>query len=266
VTTFTSSIQLRKYSRSNPNRVCIHVTKHCNLQCSYCLSSSSPDERRSPADVAKIISTIRWIGVHFATISGGEPFLLPNIAALVSGLQGVTRGIKLTTNGTVSLVPAVLDLLRPTDELNISIDEPPSAWYRSYRTYTQSQHLRIFRALSSLRGSRVPVSVNVVLSRQNCTHLIELMQHLLAANAEIAYVALLPMATLGRAGQFPGGAFLGEREIEESGERLKGNFPSVDIRTLSFYKAENDYVVVDSEGNMTLPGRRDSEAIRLSRP
>jgi MoaA/NifB/PqqE/SkfB family radical SAM enzyme len=70
-----------------PQRLWLYTNYDCNLQCSYCLVSSNPwAERRGiglgPA--RQLLNEARELGVREVFMTGGEPFLRPDIYDLIA--------------------------------------------------------------------------------------------------------------------------------------------------------------------------------------
>lgn len=119
-------------------RVWMYTNFDCNLACDYCCVRSSPraDRRALGADrVAQIAEEAAAAGVSELILTGGEPFLLPDIDLLV---DSCTRRLPTTllTNGML-LVGSKLDRLRRMDRdrltLQISLDSPTPDVHDSHR-------------------------------------------------------------------------------------------------------------------------------------
>jgi uncharacterized Fe-S cluster-containing radical SAM superfamily protein len=67
-------------------RLWLYTNFHCNLACDYCCVASSPQTPRRELGADRIARLAReaadW-GVHEIFLTGGEPFLLPDIATIV---------------------------------------------------------------------------------------------------------------------------------------------------------------------------------------
>ncbi|MBK7127374.1 MAG: radical SAM protein [Dehalococcoidia bacterium] len=63
-------------------RLWLYTNFDCNLACTYCLSSSSPRAARRAIpleDFRRLIDEARGAGIEECFLTGGEPFLLPDI-------------------------------------------------------------------------------------------------------------------------------------------------------------------------------------------
>lgn len=84
-----------------------HITNRCNLTCSHCLFSSSPSD--SPElSKDRIMNAAReayGAGCRLFALTGGEPFVHPDIASIISSLLELPEShVVILTNG-MTLVP-----------------------------------------------------------------------------------------------------------------------------------------------------------------
>ncbi|MBX9717457.1 MAG: radical SAM protein [Microbacteriaceae bacterium] len=119
-------------------RVWVYTNFDCNLACDYCCVRSSPraERRAIGADrLEQIADEAVDAGVAELILTGGEPFLLPDIDALVSLC---TRNLPTTllTNGML-LTGTKVERLRRMDRdrltLQISLDSPTPEVHDSHR-------------------------------------------------------------------------------------------------------------------------------------
>ncbi|MFN0026807.1 MAG: radical SAM protein [Acidimicrobiales bacterium] len=115
-----------------PGRVWFYSNYHCNLACRYCLTESAPDAARRELDPALLLSLARQaatLGFTDFGVTGGEPFLLPEMPALLAELAALRPTVVLS-NGTV-FGPARLERLRALAGLpltvQISLDAPTAS-------------------------------------------------------------------------------------------------------------------------------------------
>jgi len=80
----------------------------CNLACSYC-DTAWVNEAGAPVENLEVDELLREVensGVRHLTVTGGEPLLQPNIAALLSALSDLPSiQVEVETNGSVDLEP-----------------------------------------------------------------------------------------------------------------------------------------------------------------
>lgn len=84
-------------------RLWFYSNYHCNLACTYCLTESSPSvpKRVFQADeMISIATEAAELGFESIGITGGEPFLLPNLVDTLHALLDILP-VTLLTNGTL---------------------------------------------------------------------------------------------------------------------------------------------------------------------
>ena len=82
-------------------RLWLYVNFHCNLHCDYCCVRSSPTARRRELGLERVRRIAREappLGVRALFVTGGEPFLLEDIDAIVIALAEAPP-VTLLTNG-----------------------------------------------------------------------------------------------------------------------------------------------------------------------
>lgn len=119
-------------------RLWMYTNFDCNLACDYCCVRSSPRAERRALGLDRIrqlADEAVGAGVRELVLTGGEPFLLPDIDELVKACTSVLP-TTLLTNGML-LHGRRLDRLRRMDReqlaLQISIDSPTPALHDSHR-------------------------------------------------------------------------------------------------------------------------------------
>ena len=86
-----------------PGRVWLYSNYHCNLACSYCLTESAPDvaKRRLGGDrMVDLAHEASGLGFTEVGVTGGEPFLEPDMPETVARLAEIVPVVVLT-NGTL---------------------------------------------------------------------------------------------------------------------------------------------------------------------
>lgn len=111
----------------------LHTNNSCNLACAHCLVSSSPkgDPGLPTSTWRRLIEEVAALGVDRCYITGGEPFVRPDLPELIRLITD-TRGIELIllTNATLFAGPrkALLDGLdRAKVKFQVSLDGSTAA-------------------------------------------------------------------------------------------------------------------------------------------
>ncbi|MGI8496483.1 MAG: Rv1681 family radical SAM protein [Gemmatimonadaceae bacterium] len=126
------------HARPLGERLWLYLNFHCNLQCDYCCVRSSPTARRRELGldrVRRIAREVPPLGVRELFVTGGEPFLLDDIADIVIALAGAAP-VTLLTNGMLFRGPRLASLKRLPRAgvtLQISLDSPDPAVHDAHR-------------------------------------------------------------------------------------------------------------------------------------
>ncbi|MBA3743839.1 radical SAM protein [Sporichthya sp.] len=107
------------------HRLWLYSNFHCNLACSYCCAKSSPQaspRQLSAADALEAATQFAALGGRELIVTGGEPFLHPQIGAMVTGLAALLP-VTVLTNAMVFERGARRDALEsmPRDRVNLQI-------------------------------------------------------------------------------------------------------------------------------------------------
>ena len=84
-------------------RLWFYANYHCNLSCSYCLTESSPSSPKRIFPSKQMIELTKEaadLGFESIGITGGEPFLLPDLVDTLHGILDILP-VTLLTNGTL---------------------------------------------------------------------------------------------------------------------------------------------------------------------
>jgi MoaA/NifB/PqqE/SkfB family radical SAM enzyme len=110
-------------------RVWMYANYHCNLACTYCLTESFPKAARRELGQRRMLALAaeaRALGFTALGVTGGEPFLLPDLPELLVELASVLPLVCLS-NGTM-FTRDRLERLRPLAglpaQIQVSLDRP----------------------------------------------------------------------------------------------------------------------------------------------
>ncbi|MEV0679687.1 radical SAM protein [Actinosynnema sp. NPDC050436] len=149
----------------------VHPTRLCNLRCLHCYSSSGPDVAESvPVGVlSQVVGDAAGLGYDVMSVSGGEPFLYPELPALLRAAREVGMRTTVTTNA-VALTQRRIGLVRGlVDLVAVSLDGDQPTHDR-----IRDQEGAFGRALAGIRRlteAGIPVGVVTTLTQGNATQL-----------------------------------------------------------------------------------------------
>lgn len=112
-------------------------TTGCNLRCVYC---DTPDTSWSPRGTAwtidQILAEVARHDCEHVVLTGGEPFLPPDIVPLSQALHDAGHVITIETAGTVDR-PVIADLMSISPKLSNSRPSRDDRWFSRH---VQAQH------------------------------------------------------------------------------------------------------------------------------
>ena len=147
-------------------RLWLYVNFDCNLQCDYCCVRSSPGAARRALGidaVRRIAAEAPPLGVRAFFVTGGEPFLLPDIDDLVLALAAAAP-VTLLTNGMLfrgSRLAALRRLPRERVTLQVSLDSPTADLHDLHRGRGSWQRAVEGIAIAHGEGFRVRLAATV---------------------------------------------------------------------------------------------------------
>ncbi|MBV9732348.1 MAG: radical SAM protein, partial [Verrucomicrobia bacterium] len=153
------------------SRLWLYTNFDCNLHCDYCCVRSSPKAPRRELGVARvqqIVSEAAALGVGEFFLTGGEPFLLPDIAQILVACTAVAPTTVLT-NGAL-LAGRRFDALRSVRHdrltLQISLDSPTSEIHDLHRGKGTWERALKAIDLARAEGFRVRLAATVSTDEQ----------------------------------------------------------------------------------------------------
>ncbi len=158
-------------------RLWLYSNYHCNLECAYCLTESGPKVARrelDPATMLELAHEAEDLGFTGIGITGGEPFLVPDLPQVLVELSRVLPVLVLT-NGTL-FQRALLERLRPLADadvtLQISLDRPEPEANDAMRG--PDNFRRVVEAVSALLQRGIRVRIATTLENEDAEELAQL--------------------------------------------------------------------------------------------
>jgi len=156
----------------------LHTNNNCNLSCAHCLVNSGPGETPGlPApELARVVEDALALGVERFYMTGGEPFLRPDIGDLIRRITDKGgRELVILTNATLFAGGrgALLDSLsRETVKFQVSLDGACPATNDAIRG--AGTFARALEGMRLLAAKGFEISLTTVVTQQNLPELTEL--------------------------------------------------------------------------------------------
>ena len=226
-----------------PLALLAELTHRCPLACPYCsnpLNLERAAGELSEQDWRRVLGEAAALGVLQVHFSGGEPMARRDLAALIGAASGHGLYSNLITSGTLGGAREI-EAFAAAGLKHVQLSFQDHAAENGDRIAGMAgAHDRKTRFAAAVRAAGLPLTLNMVVHRQNLDGvpaMIEMALTLGARRIEIAHVQYYAWALTNRAALLPTRQQLDEatRAVEAARERLKG------VLTI-------DYVVPDYHG------------------
>lgn len=160
--------------------VSLIITTRCNLSCKYCYYNKNSNVYNknegflSTMSISNFFSQYAGKKLDVISITGGEPFLHPEINKIIDLIMPYTKSIVILTNGTLLTENEILWLKDRNIELHISID---SLSY-DYNGKVRGQHPKLMSTLNVLQKyNYTNVVLTPTLSSKNMDDAMEVIKY-----------------------------------------------------------------------------------------
>ncbi len=184
----------------------ISVIDRCNFRCSYCMPQEAPGNRYQflsraswlrCAEIVHVASAARELGVHKIRLTGGEPLLRPDIAAICEALKLQLPDVELalTTNGQLLEKFARALALSGLDRVTVSLDSLVSDKFRAINTHGDVN--TVLRGIDALlQAGFSTVKINCVLQAGvNDDEILDFIEHFKLLPCEIRFIETMDVGT-----------------------------------------------------------------------
>lgn len=157
--------------------VSFNVTNRCTQRCPMCGVWSAPSDELPVAEIIEIFTGLRRAGAAVIEVSGGEPFLRPDIFEILEAFDRLGYLYTVTTNGTL-LTPEILDRLGTCTgllQLAVSLDSLDCSRYERLRGVDSLPRVLESLDMIAASGRNLPVKLNVTMSRVNRDEILDIL-------------------------------------------------------------------------------------------
>ena len=174
----------------------ISITENCNLRCTYCMPAEgialTPKAHLMTADeIITIAQTFVNLGVNKIRLTGGEPLVRKDAAAIIQRLGKLGVELTLTTNGI--LVHDFIDTFKEAGvtTLNVSID---SLQEEKFNQITRRNYFdKFWKNLELLDANGFQLKLNVVVIKGfNDNEIVDFIELTKERNIQIRFIEFMP--------------------------------------------------------------------------
>ena len=180
----------------------VELTNKCNRNCPYCYNDSgNKTQFIDTNDFYKIIDECKENNISQITLSGGEPFLHPNIMDFIKYANSVKIFVKIITNLSLISVNDVVELLKKGNSIQITLDSPNEKnndFTRGYGSYNKTLEI-----LNKIKDSNLTdkIFLRMNLHKKNIDDIDQFIDFSIHYN--LKNVAITLLAKTGRGISFP---------------------------------------------------------------
>ena len=167
----------------------LYITGSCNLNCRHCWidpvfenNGITPDKYLPWVDLKKIAEEARELGLKLIKITGGEPFLHPEMCGILYGLKEMGLSLSMETNGTLIGEREAAALKDNSVRISVSIDGPTAELHDNLRG-VKGAFDRTMTGLAFVRREKLDFQIISCLYRGNSDRLLEMVEFARQAGA-----------------------------------------------------------------------------------
>ncbi|NIG52892.1 GTP 3',8-cyclase MoaA [Chitinophaga sp. Cy-1792] len=185
----------------------LSVTDRCNLRCTYCMPANMKFEQTTALltddEIIRLIKILSFDGITKIRITGGEPFLRPNLISLIARLKNIPgiQEVAITTNGvlTKKFIPDLISL--GINKVNLSLDTLDAAKFE--RITRRNKFKDVQECLHAMLSHHMQVKINmVVMEEVNTDEIIDFAELTCLQPISVRYIEEMPFN--GQGNEFSG--------------------------------------------------------------
>lgn len=177
----------------------LYITDSCTLSCRYCFNWEKDGDRNAGTldmqEIAHVLQAGRSAGHRYLTITGGEPFLHPDISGIIQHANDLGYFINILTNGLL-IDSGMVGILKGKCRLRIRVslegaNRETHEYFRGPKTFD-----RALESIRRLSGNGIIVGVGFTVYQRNINEIDDMVQLCLSMGCE--YVRFSPVMRISR--------------------------------------------------------------------
>lgn len=193
------ALQRYRTKLSSPLKTEISITGICNQKCEHC--SNGGGNKKGVLRLKLLKEILKW-HPGYIVLTGGEPFLHPEIDEIIYQVKSDNAFLRICTNGTLLSAKINIDFLEAMDEndiIQISFDAADKETYAKMRGSDNFE-----KVLTNIRSIKkrypyINIELHCVPTQYNITQLTSIYR--LANQLGVSYFSVSPLAPLGNASE-----------------------------------------------------------------
>jgi MoaA/NifB/PqqE/SkfB family radical SAM enzyme len=237
-----------KFVLRSPFSVCYKVTQKCNYSCPHCIASSTNKSfyGLSTEKVKEIFRKVKDAGVLRLDITGGEPYIRPDINELLAYGSEIGLEMVITSNGSLLKEDnaKLLSKLNIFTQISIDGSKEMNDSIRGKGSFDKA-----IQAIELLKKHSVPVRINCTIQNENIQVIDEIVN--VAKENMVENIYIIIACAQGRSSLIRDRVCL--NEIDEKNIRNKvldlRRTSGINIKLLDFKQYSHSCVLIEANGD-----------------
>ncbi|MBU4252045.1 MAG: radical SAM protein, partial [Candidatus Omnitrophica bacterium] len=174
-----------------PKRLTLMIIRRCNLKCRFC-DIADVDHRKEilpKEDAFRIIDETNKLGIKEIILTGGEPFLHPDIFEIIDFINLRKIKIIITTNGLFIKQNIEKIANSNIDCISVSIDGKENT--HDLLRNRKGAYRQAIEAIQILKGNKINTSVNFVVTNMNIYELEEVYKYFRDLGIKVSFLPVI---------------------------------------------------------------------------
>ncbi|HKI77434.1 MAG TPA: PqqD family peptide modification chaperone [Ignavibacteriaceae bacterium] len=181
-----------------PQNLSIEITSRCNEKCAHCYGDFNPQNYTNweISNLKKTITDFVNNGTQAVTITGGEPFLHPNIEEFIEWILPNVAALAIISNGTL-IPPSIMPILKKfSNKIVIQVSLNGNREYHDYFTGLKGSYDKAIYRIQKIINSGIKLRISMNVTEDNLKHIVSVAE--IANNLNAYTLNLSPAHNIGR--------------------------------------------------------------------
>lgn len=155
------------FSNRTPLNAIFEITYNCNYKCKYCYVEGVKSNMLSIEEIKTILYKLNELGIYELLITGGEPFLHPNIIDIIDISNKLGIVVKIGTNGSFINEDIAKELSKyPNVTINLSYHSCDETTFDKF-TRSKNSFKKLIEAVEYLKAYNIQYNLKYTVTKEN---------------------------------------------------------------------------------------------------
>ena len=153
-----------------PTVMYFELTYRCTCKCKFCerwkVGPKLAQDELTTEEIKRILADAYKLGVRYLGLTGGEPLLRKDLFKIAGFAKKIGLNVTMASNGTLINEKNIKHIAKSFDSVAISMDSISPETHDSLRG-VKGVYEKAMKAVELLKAERIPLVVNMVITREN---------------------------------------------------------------------------------------------------